>query len=221
MNPIFRILSLCTLFAVSFAAPAFSQNLVVNPNFNTDISGWENSGLGSFDSTMDANGSPSSGSVKGTFTFPIPSYGAPAFIQQCISGITPGKSYDFGGKMRIQSAPGAGSQAFVFLIFRSGSTCSSAPIDVSISTPVTTTGSWVAGSATVTAPAGAGSVDIQADFANGPTPGTMVVNFDDMFFQLSPGPAVPAAVPALSETMLIALALILGGFGALVLGRTS
>jgi hypothetical protein len=220
MNHILRItLSFCTLFVCSFAAPAFSGNLVVNPNFNTDISGWANNGgVGSFDGTMDANGSPSSGSAKGSLT--LPPFFSTLAIGQCISGITPGTAYDFGGKIRIQSAPGTGSSAFVALTFFTGSACSTG-LSPTFFTPipsVTTTGSWVAANATATAPAGAGSVSIVGDFGIGSTPGTMVVNFDDIFFQVaSPGPTIPA----LSETMLIALALILGGLGAFVLGRTS
>jgi hypothetical protein len=208
--------SLCVLCTFLSATPVLSQNLLVNPNFNTDIGGWgDNGGVGSFDGTMDANGSLSSGSAKGTFAFSAP---ASMFaVYQCVSGITPGQAYDFGGRIRIQSGPPGNSGAWISVVFHSGNTCSS-PIS-SFSTPfVTTAGSWEPANATMTAPGSTGSIFVVVFFANGAVPGTMVINVDDMFLQGSPQ---GATIPALSESILIALALILGGLGVLLLRPTS
>src|SRR4030095_209792 len=95
-------IAFAVLAASSFvmSADTFAFNQLVNPTFDTSTSGWvledpANSTLAW--STVDASGSPSSGSALITNTSVGPSNGTGIF--QCVTSVTAGGSYTFGGKI--------------------------------------------------------------------------------------------------------------------------
>ncbi|HVT17719.1 MAG TPA: hypothetical protein VHQ90_16265 [Thermoanaerobaculia bacterium] len=71
------------------ALPASAQNLLVNPNFDHDLSGWLTSAR--FDPAHDANGSSTSGSAL------LHGYGHTTICQCAAQAVTPGVTFDFGG----------------------------------------------------------------------------------------------------------------------------
>ena len=74
-----------------WAMSAGAQNLLVNPTFDTDLSGWARSAFEGFWDPNDANGSPLSGSVRGDHE------GAPsggAFQTSNCVNVLAGKDYD-------------------------------------------------------------------------------------------------------------------------------
>ena len=106
-----------TLLAALFPASAVAQNLLVNGNFDTDVSSWvkiSSTGTAVF-SPLDADGSASSGSMLTTNTE------STLFVHQCRPA-TAGTSYDFGGKARVPLGQVAG-QYLQQLNFFTNTTC--------------------------------------------------------------------------------------------------
>ena len=212
-KPTYIVLGLLLLACCLLTPVAQAQNLVTNPNFDTNLNGW-NSSLGTiFDGTMDANGSPGSGSAKLTIGL-SPSNFAIA-ISQCISGINGGTAYQFGGKLRFAVAP-TGGYARVRVLFHSNSSCG-ANTGLVEGPDVTTTGSWLDSNGQFVAPGGTQSVFFAVLINGGPQGGGVVINMDDMFLQPQLSPVVP--VPTLSTPLLILLGLTLAVGGAILAGR--
>jgi hypothetical protein len=95
---------LCSLLAVAAAAPAASQNLLVNPGFATDLEPWlafNHFGLTIAWSPLDAGDDPASGSVEGT----VPADGlfrSPPYVIQCIA-VDPDTPYIVGVTVLVPS----------------------------------------------------------------------------------------------------------------------
>ena len=92
------------LLAAALALGAQSleaQNLVTNPTFDQNLSGWL---LSNFDPTwtpLDAGGSPASGSVRGIV--PGGEFVSGPLLYQCVQA-TGGATYDYSVKARFQDA---------------------------------------------------------------------------------------------------------------------
>jgi hypothetical protein len=179
-------------------APLLAQNLVTNPNFNTDLSTWQVSG-GTFDATVDANASPSSGSVHIVQTVPGSNNASSTGVIQCIDGVVGGSTYNFGSKILLASAP-AGGSVVTGLIFASGPGCGP-PTQQVFSAAVTPGAGFQAANGTIVAPAGSQSVQISKFAITGANPGDFDMHVDDFFFQLA------APVPVMPIWMLSSLAL--------------
>jgi hypothetical protein len=149
-------------------APLLAQNLVTNPNFNTDLSTWQVSG-GTFDATVDANASPSSGSVHIVQTVPGSNNASSTGVIQCIDGVVGGSTYNFGSKILLASAP-AGGSVVTGLIFASGPGCGP-PTQQVFSAAVTPGAGFQAANGTIVAPAGSQSVQISKFAITGANPG--------------------------------------------------
>lgn len=192
-RPSAALFGAAVLLVVASAPVASAQNLVVNPHFDTGITSWDFTGpTGSFDPTRDANGSPSSGAGQISTTVP----GIFQTFRQCITGITPGTSYDFGGKVFVVSNPQGGSVALGVAFFTSAD-CSSGPLTNAVSNVVSTTGSWQDATGSIVAPAGAVSAFVLTGVNPGPGPGVtdVVADIDEMFFQAAGAvPTVPTAM---------------------------
>ncbi len=99
--PSMRLAPLAILLSLA-ALPATAANLITNPNFTTDISGWSPMDSGTsltFDPSHDANDSPASGSLM------IASNGSGGLAAtQCI--VSPvGSEFSFGAKIFVGAAP--------------------------------------------------------------------------------------------------------------------
>jgi hypothetical protein len=109
-------------------APAASaqnlQNLLINPDFDTGLSGWQVFGTTSWDGTYDANGSLTSGSAKEVLNESITNGIYPA-VAQCVPLVL-GATYDLGGKITISSLT-EGATAFFLLVPYPTADCSGPP----------------------------------------------------------------------------------------------
>jgi hypothetical protein len=113
-GPMTRSILALTVIAL-FAGPAAgaAQNLLVNPNFDTSLTGWQVLGPGTWDGTLDGGGfSRPSGSAKGVTTQPG---GIDAIVAQCVP-LDIGATYHFGGRVFIPGGNTASADVFFILI---------------------------------------------------------------------------------------------------------
>jgi len=206
-TPRFR-LALLFILAGSIASPAVAVNLVVNPSFAGNTTGWE--GPARYDN-VDATGVAGSGSAA-SFLFDTEPR-AELAISQCIT-TGPG-SYTFGGKVLLPVIPvfqPDGVVGSISVSYFSGADCSTGFLGVaSLATWVR--GSFQTLSAPITAPAG--TTHIRITGVNGTIrPGRHYVIFDD--FVLDNG---ASNIPALGPFGYLALIVALAAMGIFVLRR--
>ncbi len=205
-----RLLSTCACLVLLLASarPASAQNLLANPDFNTDLSGWNTFGA-VFDGTA---GSPSPGSAQ--FSGSILSTNSTIFVSlgQCVTGIVPGNTYDLSGQLRLTSAP-AGGTAFASVAWYSDAGCTTGIATdgangVGGSTFQTSGGSFVA-------PVGAVAGNFLVWIATSTTPGSFTGNLDTAFL----GPQAPPPVPAISTAWLMLCGASLAAAGTMMFRR--
>jgi hypothetical protein len=201
--------ALLFVLAAAIASPIFAVNLVTNPSFAGDTTGWVTAGSTTFDAANDATGTPGSGSAKSTFV----ASGSSTLLSlsQCIAA-GPG-SYTLGGKVLIPSGQPVGGSGLITVSFFSGPDCITGFLSfASLST--STTGSFQTLSGPIVAPAGTAHIWITGQ-NNASAAGTHIVNFDD--FVLDNG--VSLAVPALGRFGLLALMAALAAIALFILRR--
>jgi hypothetical protein len=169
---------------------AAAQNLLVNPNFDTGLSGWQVLGPAFWDPTRDAGNSPSSGSAAGVFN--ASNISLQGVVGQCVP-IVDGITYEVGGDIFIPGGQTAGSSAFFTVAFYPDSGCTGLlPPSAPFTTPqVTGTNAWTASIATFPANLGH-SAFISAEIAPS-LGGTFQANFDDTVFAPVSATCVPDA----------------------------
>jgi len=148
-----------------FAFPSWGagQDLVVNGDFNGDITGWKivrGEGVEVWD-PLDSQNNPSSGSLHLTNTGAGPN--AVTVSGQCIE-LTPSGTYEFGTSIRFPSGSVGGVGSVVVGWF-GNPCCSGSPISAANSPPVfsTTTDTWVESfTPALAAPPGAVAVGVGA-----------------------------------------------------------
>jgi hypothetical protein len=174
-----------------WAAPAPAQNLLVNPNFDTSLNGWQTSPIGgltvSWDGTRDADGSPTSGSAKGLWQGPTVTGFVPV-VSQCVE-VTPGVPISHGGKIFIPSGqPTSGSAFFLAIVYPTHGCSGPPPPSPFIPTPaVTALDTWTESTATI-APFGP-SLLLSAYMAPS-SGGSFQANFDNLILGSEPNPPV-------------------------------
>lgn len=180
-------LAAAALFAGSAAGTA--QNLLVNPNFDLGLGGWQVLGPATWDGTLDAGGAaPTSGSAKGVTTQPG---GIDAIVAQCVP-LDIGTTYHFGGKIFIPSGNTADGGAFFILIPFPQADCQGPPPPGGFlqTGDVTTVGAWIDSEVSFTNTF-ALSGQIWAAIAP-QTTGSFQANFDDTV-------VAPGALPCPSD----------------------
>ena len=164
------------------AATLSAQNLLVNPNFNTGLSGWEVGDGTSWDGTKDAGGSAASGSAKGSANFDRTGL-TDIVVSQCVPVTSPGTRYVLGGKAFIPAGQ-AGSGGVAFSVgFFPEPFCGGTPIPGgggALTPLVTATNRWVAAAVPVNA---AGQSARYSAFLQASAAGSFEANVDDLFFQ--------------------------------------
>jgi hypothetical protein len=208
------------------SAESGAQNLVVNGDFPSSLSGWQLEGsqggsaswtpvdvanLSSSGSALIVNDQPCVEQSPGVFSCPFPG------LVQCIP-VVPGASYSIGFSSLIPSGQGVGGAAYLFLDWYSGDACDAGPL----SHPVfghATVGSWGSEIRGLTAPASARSLRLTLAAVRDEIShqGSFRAHFDNVFVN---GPNQVAAVPALSGYGLavLVLAIAIAGY-ALIGGR--
>ena len=95
----YTVVALATVFGVTFA---WGQNLVSNPSFDTDVTGWAPFAMTTIVwDPLDAHGNPASGSalVSNASTTPGDASGS----RQCVAGIIGGQAYHIGADILVPS----------------------------------------------------------------------------------------------------------------------
>ena len=203
---------------IGLAGVAFAGNLATNPSFNGNLSGWIAYPSTTYYASLDATGTPGSGSAKSIYN----ANGTSTLlaIYQCIPGvIIPGQTYTFGGKVFIPSGQLITGSGLVTISWFSGADCTSGFISAS-QLFTTSTGSWIAlDSASLTAPPGATTVWLTGQ-NSADSAGSHQVNYDDMYVD---GPSAisqkTASVPTISEWGMIVFGLFAGLCSAYYLRR--
>jgi hypothetical protein len=199
--------------AALLAAGARAQNLLVNPNFDTDVSGWNTFQGMVFDSTRDSAGNPLHGSGQ------QPSQGAfCSQATQCLN-ITPGVTYSLTGQLLFPSGNGLNTgpgTADIFMGFYDA-TCGSQSLSLVGAPPISSVSnnspaeSWlVAPGQVFTAPLNALSVNIGLEVCQQQPQTNVTANFDNLVFQ-----QVAAPIPTLGRTAELLLAGLLAAVGIL------
>ena len=177
---IFRRLSLFVLAVLAVGGTAIAQNLMDNPNFDTDLLLWSNAGgLAEFDS-RDADGFTTSGSAKITNTLSAAGASQGLLGNPCM-GVSPGDHYSFGGKFFVPTGQASAVDSPA-LEFFSGDTCTGALGGTSPNSPATP-GVWqTVSSDNVAIPDGVHSIRFAAFLSTGNNPAPpLVAYFDDAF----------------------------------------
>lgn len=199
----FVVLGVAAVGLILGSSPAYAQNLVVNPSFNTDASSWTLDAGSAFNG---ANGSPAPGSVL--WSGFLPGFLDVTVISQCVPGIVAGTSYDFGGRIRLAVAP-AGTDGRIQVTWASDSTCTTLTT-LNIAPLVTTIGgSFVSTSTSAVAPAGTVAALLNVHVEQGAAPGDGDVFIDELFLQ--PG----ASVPTMNGWWISVLGVALAGIAAM------
>ncbi len=179
-----RALAACALLLVGASADA--TNVLVNPTFNTDTSGWtipEPTKVTMTFSSNDANGSLTSGSVSVSNSSPNGSDGQG--IQQCLNAPTVSSSLTYGGKIFYPSGQARTGPVRIALRWMDGANCTGnqlgggQPSDLSLNAPNDAWASFSGGPVTV--PAGALSARFAPYTSKVEAGGALVGLFDDLF----------------------------------------
>ncbi|MEO7253576.1 MAG: hypothetical protein ABIZ64_04945, partial [Casimicrobium sp.] len=177
---------LLCLTLLAAASTASAQNLLNNPNFaGGTLAPW-GAGITTFDpQSASADGT---GSASGTYTG---ANGVALAMNQCVL-VTPGKYYNFAGKVLIPSGQTTPGSANLYAVWYSSTTCGVGPISGSdndsnsVISPAAANGTWIAVQGDGIAPAGAQSVWLAGAIFKNSSNSTLQVKFDELSFQLAP-----------------------------------
>ncbi|HVT61205.1 MAG TPA: hypothetical protein VHR45_22775 [Thermoanaerobaculia bacterium] len=217
-----RLASLAIVVAALAPGALCAQNLLSNPNFDSSLAGWTSS-FTTWDGTLDAGNSPSSGSAKTINALASGGQACAGLLSQCAQPVTPGALYAFGASVFIPAGQKKAGNGSVEVDWFSDAGCVGGSIQQDPSPAVfskPSAGTWTLTTITLPAPPGATSAfvhGLSCEDSSGPDDkGPLQINFDNMFFRS----AAIAAVPALDTWGLVTLGLVLAAAGASALGRT-
>jgi hypothetical protein len=164
-------------------SPLLAQNLVSDGGFAADLNAWHhdpNDDGTSAWSSVDANGSAASGSVLLTSTHAINGV-LVKLMEQCVP-VVAGATYDLSTKVLFSDGETTTGWAEATIYWESGPVCNTYISGNGLLTEKTTPGTWVAGSETFTAPAGATSALVFLGIDKIDVGGSMSARFDDVVF---------------------------------------
>ena len=139
----------CGTLLVLFSMPCLAQdNLLTNPGFDSNLSGWRQFfGQSAEWSSDNANGSGGSGSAfvgnKGQHNGV-----APLVLHQCVP-VQPGQEYEFGGDVRVPVDQPPSTTAYIFVYTFASEDCSGDSFDFESTTGFSLTGDWVGSSSSI------------------------------------------------------------------------
>lgn len=149
-----KLLSGTLLIGISVSALA-QDNLLANPGFESDFTGWDQYGgrIGEW-SSEDADGSGSSGSAL--IGNEDPSDGVvPLVLNQCLP-VQAGQQYQFGGDVWVPPGQPAGTVGYVFVYPFTNSTC--AGVLGAFESTGSSSGTWASTNGAITTGAGIQSI---------------------------------------------------------------
>ncbi|MBN8481335.1 MAG: hypothetical protein J0L88_07080 [Xanthomonadales bacterium] len=216
MSKVVRLMFPITLVVCS-ATPAFAQNLLVNPTFDSGmgLSGWSwspdvsrpdpsllvpctgSTTCGRMELSIEeccAQPSGASATIGSSFYYP-------EGIEQCVTGIVPGLAYDFGGWMHIQQEVQPGDMPgtpMIWVLWSKTAACASSDDEVSTGAVWTSAMAWERRGSSVVAPPGSQSARVAlAAGATGLSGRYVNMWFDSVFF----GPS--GSVPVTLQTFVV------------------
>ncbi len=178
--------SVLALLATCLVTTPASANLVLNFDLDSDVISWapESPAWANW-SPDDADGSVDSGSIEIGNTHPNARNGLG--VTQCLPLVPiPGTVYRFGGKARIPGGQDRTGSAYVGTRFYADAHCMGAVIGQQPRSNTSVVDVWVALSRSdQEVPAGANSVMFLAFPSKVEAGGTLIAQFDDLFFEIT------------------------------------
>jgi hypothetical protein len=180
-----RLLLVATL-AITIVFPAtqaWAQNLVMNPDFDTDVSGWITESTATIDwNPLDADNDPSSGSALVTNVSDTP--GDSTGAHQCIEGVTGEAFYHFSSDILLPGGHSETGYAGLFVQWNDEPGCSGYlgsefSSDVSTATPDV----WYRVTNIAQAPMGTESARLRLSVRKFEDFGTLEAHFDNVEFE--------------------------------------
>jgi hypothetical protein len=187
----------CSLLLFLAALPATAQNLIPNSTFDDDISGWNVFGesLSPSWSSLDANGSLSSGSLRVVNTAAADNGDFPS-AAHCFA-VEPGERYRASGRFLYPGGQAHSGQGAVFIFFMNGLGCSGELLAQVSDSSALPAGNWVViDTGSPVAPPGAVSALIYFGFRKVGLDGSATFHLDDALF--GAGDPAPPEGPWLS-----------------------
>jgi hypothetical protein len=169
----------CVVLLASTAGSVHAANVLTNPNFDTDLTGWTPDFGASWDSTLDFGGNPpTNGSLLGTQAGNT----LGSVARQCVSPVTPSVAYSLGAKVWVDTSQ---TQGWIEVTWYPSPGCTGVTITTSFGSVVTTTGAWndslPSGGNPVMSPGTAASAMVEIGMTNTIVDGARA-NFDNAFF---------------------------------------
>ena len=177
-----RVLLTVAVAAMTCCTWVQAQNVTWAETFDDNVDGWlTETYMSVVHSPLDANGSGTSGSAEVSNFHPNANNGAG--IRKCVTvNVTAGEFYIYGGAMLIPTGQTETGTAMVGLRWYDGVGCSGSSVGSQPRLQTVVLGSWVDPDSIQEAPAGAVSVLYVAFPSKVEAGGTLVSNFDNLFF---------------------------------------
>jgi len=193
---------------IAVASPLFGADLVSNSSFNGSLSGWVVGSGTTFDATVDATGTPGSGSARNASTV----LGNNIAVSQCVAVVP--ATYTLSGKVLDPAGQTTVGSAEIDVDWFGGANCSGANLGGHSLGTVATGSSFISLSSLVAAPPGVTSALVSGQNVSN-SGATHIAFFDDIILDGPPS----TSVPALGSFALMALMLMLAALGVLILRR--
>jgi len=176
----------CALW-LSCCGYASAQNVVVNPDFDIDVSSWiPNGATVGFDSAQNIVGTPGSGSILVTNNI---GNGATVSVRQCIDVPLSVGTYDFGGWILFPTGQVGTGSAGIAVSFYPAANCGGISLAF-LNVPIIAANTWSLQTATLAAPPGvlSAAVALRIDMPMG-SAAPLDAWFDGV--RLGPAPTLP------------------------------
>lgn len=183
-----RICVLVTLsVGILVVAPvAWAQNLVFNPDFNTDVTGWTPSTTGTIEwSPLDAEGNPASGSALVTNRSTTAQDGTGP--RQCIDGIDAGFFYLLAADVLVPSGQSETGYAELLVQWYDTPGCGGGLVGLNTTPGLSTStpDAWYLDAGVFRAPTGTQSARLRLTVAKIEDYGTLQAHFDNVLLGLA------------------------------------
>ena len=174
-----RLAALILVLGGTHAGAAAAQNLILNGDFNSDLSHWTSfdaSGAAVAWAPDDANGAPGSGSVRAFNQLNIAS--SVVALAQCVP-VAGGVDYELDADAFIPSGQATSGSAAVWVQWQLDATCTTPGF---FDSPVVANqvGGWVHGQSSITAPTNAAAARVTVEVAKSTDNDEFVAQFDNV-----------------------------------------
>jgi hypothetical protein len=180
-NVLFGVFALTMVFR---APIAWGQNLIVNPDFATDVAGWSPGLFVTIDwSSLDADAAPASGS--GLVTNLSTTAGDATGARQCVDGISGEFFYLMFADILVPSAQSETGSAHLLVQWYAGTGCGGGQLGSKWTSEVQSSApdSWYSTGSYVRAPSGTQSARVTLSVRKNEGFGSLEAQFDNVVFE--------------------------------------